>query len=205
MEEKIIQITSGKGPAECERVVYLVLQKMKKELEERGISFLAIVGVDGKQDDTLLSVMLRISGNGVLQFCKEWQGTVQWIAQSPFRRFHKRKNWFVGIVSYDIPLKVNFSEADVIFQTTRASGPGGQHVNKVESAVRAIHEPSGIAVTVASERSQLMNKKAAVERLKMKLICRDLEQKAQDERAQWMQHNELIRGNPVKTFREPMD
>lgn len=182
----------------------LILGKMKKQAAAQQLKLEPLDLVEGKQRETYLSVLLKVSGENVQPFCEEWEGTIQWIAQSPYRKFHKRKNWFAGVTVYDIPKTSDWNEKDVSFQTLKASGPGGQHVNKVESAVRATHLPSGISVTASTERSQTMNKKEAIERLKNKLLGLQLEKSRQDEQEQWMEHNTLERGNAVKVFKEEM-
>ena len=202
MEQKIIQITSGKGPAECERVVAKVLEKILKHARTAELETTMVESVKGNIAGTLLSAMVMLKGKGTNLFCTQWEGSVQWIAQSPYRKYHKRKNWFVGVIVHDITKQMEWNDKDVVYQTMRASGPGGQHVNKTESAVRATHLPSGISVTASAERSQLMNKKEATERLKNKLISWKLEQANEKIQDQWMEHNLLLRGNPVKVFKE---
>ncbi len=204
MKEKIMQITSGKGPAECERVVALLLKKITKAAEREQLGVEIIELVPGKPDDTLLSALIRIRGENVSSFYIEWEGTVQWIAQSPFRKNHKRKNWFAGIHVYDVSVFPEWKEKDVTYQTMRASGPGGQHVNKTESAVRATHVPSGISVTASEERSQMLNKKAATERLKNKLLGMHVDELNAQQRSQWLEHHSLQRGNAGKIIREPL-
>jgi len=205
MEENIIQITSGKGPAECERVVALLLRKITRAAEREQLSVEIIELVPGKPDDTLLSALIRIKGERAGSFCKMWEGTVQWIAQSPFRRNHKRKNWFAGINVYDVSVFPQWNERDIAYQTMRASGPGGQHVNKTESAVRATHVPSGISVTASDERSQMMNKKAATERLKCKMLSKSVDELNAQQKSQWMEHHSLERGNAGRVFREELE
>lgn len=204
MEQKIIQITSGKGPSECERVVAKVLEKILKHAHTAQVETAMIESVKGNIAGTLLSAMVMLKGKGTDLFCTQWEGSIQWIAQSPYRKYHKRKNWFVGVIIHDITKQMEWNEKDVVYQTMRASGPGGQHVNKTESAVRATHVPSGISVTASAERSQLMNKKDATERLKNKLISWKLEQANEKIQNQWMEHNLLLRGDPVKVFKEDL-
>jgi peptide chain release factor len=205
MEQKIIQVTSGKGPEECERVVAKVLEKILRHARTSQLEVTIIESVKGRMPGTLLSAMISVKGKELPTFCKQWEGSIQWIAQSPYRKFHKRKNWFVGVVIHDITKQMQWNEKDVTYQTMRASGPGGQHVNKTESAVRATHVPSGVSVTASAERSQLMNKKEATERLKNKLIGWQLEQANEKIQDQWMENNLLERGNAVQVFKERLD
>ena len=205
MNEKLLLITSGKGPAECERVVSLLLQKILREAKQQQLLVTMIDEVPGKEPRTCLSALLQIIGKNAETFCASWEGTVQWIAQSPFRKFHKRKNWFAGISVYDVTAFDSWNDRDVVYQTMRASGPGGQHVNKTDSAVRATHLPSGISVTASDERSQAMNKKAATERLRNKLLALQVEEKNRQLRSQWLEHHSLERGNAARIFREPLE
>ncbi|HEY8916709.1 MAG TPA: peptide chain release factor-like protein, partial [Chitinophaga sp.] len=93
---------------------------------------------------------------------------------------------------------------DVRFETCRASGPGGQHVNKVETAVRGIHQPSGIQVLAMDGRSQIMNKKLCLQRLKAKVLAWQTEQLVAQQQHQWQEHNVLERGNAVRTIKEEL-
>ena len=82
----------------------------------------------------------------------------------------------------------------------RASGPGGQHVNKTDSAIRATHTKSGIVVTAREERSQLMNKKLALARIASVLKEQKITAIASQEQLRWELHQQLERGNPKRIF-----
>lgn len=204
MEKIYIQITSGRGPAECCRAVALVLEKILKQAQQQGLIVNVLDREPGQINRTLLSATIEIEGVEAKALLREWEGTVQWIARSPYRIHHQRKNWFVGVYEIKETDKAKFNEKDFEYQTLRASGPGGQHVNKTESAVRVIHIPSGLSVTASDQRSQLQNKKLATERLFVKLAAWNLEQIAQKAEENWNNHNNLQRGNPVKVIRESL-
>jgi len=91
-------------------------------------------------------------------------------------------------------------EQDIRFETLRASGPGGQHVNKTESAVRAIHVPTGLTTVSQEQRSQRANKRIARRKLWVLLDARRSDGAADEKQARWQQHHALERGNAVRTY-----
>jgi peptide chain release factor len=186
------------------RVVLKVQEKIIQEARHEGIQITVLESTQGDQNGTLLSSLLLLKGENLPAFIQAWQGTIQWIAQSPYRRFHKRKNWFVGVQSFEMTTQMDWNEKEVRFETFRASGAGGQHVNKVESAVRGVHIPSGIQVVAMDSRSQIQNKKTCIERLKAKIIAWQTEQIIAQQSLQWNEHNALERGNPRRVFQEKL-
>ena len=96
---------------------------------------------------------------------------------------------------------IQIDDKDIRYETSRSGGAGGQNVNKVETAVRAVRIPSGLSVRCDDERNQLQNKNRAKERLMLKLSTINDEKKAEQDRKIWMNHNLLDRGNPIQTFR----
>ncbi len=202
MKTKIIQITAGTGPAECTWVVAKVLKELLKSATSDKLKYDILNQEKGEENGTVQSATVQLKGDKktIDRFLNEWIGTVQWIGQSTFRKFHKRKNWFVGIFEMEDRKEVELKEHEVKYQAMRSSGPGGQHVNKVSSAIRAIHEPTGIQVVVMDTRSQHQNKKLAKQRLAQKVAEKNLEGFKASIKDQWENHRELERGNPVKIF-----
>jgi len=199
---KIIQITSGRGPAECCLAVALALKEMLNEIKLHGLKYEIIERVAGIENGTLGSVCLKVEGKNAAEFSQSWQGSLLWIAQSPYRKFHKRKNWFIGIHVFEKSKAAIWKESDIIYQTMRSSGPGGQNVNKTETAVRATHKSSGLFVVARDSRSQLQNKKQATERLKELFDKQQISGDLKNEDAQWQNHNELERGNPKRVYKD---
>lgn len=204
MKKVLIQITSGRGSVECCRVVARVEELMLHEARKLGINIEVLENKKGDVEGTLLSATLQAEGKNLEAFTKQWQGTIQWIAQSPYRKFHRRKNWFVGVAIFDVQQQPVLNLKEITFETCRASGPGGQHVNKVETAVRGTHTPSGIRVLASDSRSQLENKKLCLERLKAKVLAWQTDKLVARQQKQWTEHNVLERGNAVKTIVEKL-
>lgn len=203
MKKVYLQITSGRGPTECCRVVAEVLKMMTTEARQMGFEAEVIEREKGVVAHTLFSAVISLSGDTAKlnNFIASWEGTVLWISRSPYRKFHRRKNWFVGVSRLAVPEPSDWDERDIEFQTLRASGPGGQHVNKTETAVRATHSASGISVVASDSRSQLQNKRLAAERLQVKLAAIKQEKLLAQTQDNWQNHNRLQRGNPVKTIK----
>lgn len=198
--EKIIQITSGRGPAECTWVVAQVLKKVLQEAAALDLKANVLQHEAGSENGTVESAIVLLEGKEVNDFVKSWTGTIQWIGKSTFRKFHKRKNWFIGIFEIEKTKEMVFSEKDIQYQAMRSSGAGGQHVNKVSSAIRATYSPTGISVVSMDSRSQHQNKKLATERLLIKVQEASLSKIKDQFQSQWMNQMQIERGNPIRTF-----
>ncbi|KFF04431.1 peptide chain release factor H [Flavobacterium reichenbachii] len=198
--EKIIQITAGRGPAECTWVVAQVLKKVLDEAQEQGLEATLLQREVGQENGTVETATIGIKGNNAEKFTNSWIGTIQWIGQSQFRKMNKRKNWFIGVFEIESQKGFSVSEKDIQYQAMRSSGAGGQHVNKVSSAVRATHIPTGIAVVSMDSRSQHQNKKLATERLLKKIEDEKLVQLKNHVGKQWENQLNIERGNPVRVF-----
>ncbi len=193
-------VTSGSGPAECQQAVAGILEVMHSEAERLSVDF-DFTGTRSKHG--FKSAVILVSGTEAETFADRWRGTIKWRATSTLRPSHKRANWFIGV--FDLPAPAQPHGAilanDVVFETFRAGGPGGQHQNTTDSAVRATHRLSGLVAVAREERSQHRNKSLAFERLQQLMAAQIAADEATQKAANNGLHHVLQRGNPVRRFK----
>ncbi len=197
-----IQITAGRGPVECARAVTLVARELLKALP-----MLQLTDSEPHNQvyDCFMSMTFTTDEVIPTSIVEEWQGTVLWRStKNHYRPGHKRSNWFVGINFFDDVELPHIDESDIVYETCRSGGKGGQNVNKVDTAVPATHIPTGLSVKCSVERSQSQNKSLARERLLLKLRQQNDKTLADSQSRQWSNHDNLERGNPVKKFSGPL-
>ncbi|MDE5660720.1 MAG: peptide chain release factor H [Muribaculaceae bacterium] len=193
-----IQITAGRGPVECARAVALVARELLNAIPSLR---LADCEPHKQHDGCFMSMTFATEATTPQAIVDEWQGTILWRStRNPYRPAHKRSNWFVGVNFFDEVELPRIDESDIVYETCRSGGKGGQNVNKVETTVRAIHTPTGLSVKCSDERSQSQNKVLAHERLLLKLRQQNDKVIAESYSRQWSNHDRLKRGNPVKIF-----
>jgi len=201
---RLIQISSGRGPTECELAAGKYLAAFLQEhpaavvKEKHNGSYAECGRLAG---ECYKSVLVEIPVDEDVKL-----GTVKWICQSPFRHKHKRKNWFVDVseiqdASRSQDSDINISDKSLIrFETFRSGGKGGQNVNKVETGVRVIHVPTGMAVSSTTARTQLQNKKIAIDRLIQLLVALNKDSRDLLEENKWLEHEKIVRGNAFAVY-----
>jgi peptide chain release factor len=195
MSERIMmQISSGQGPSECELAVAKLFGALCREFPDIEL----VDKSPGGRAGCFKSIRFR--GGDEL---RALDGSVQWVCVSPFRPKHKRKNWFVDLSLCAEASTEDFREELIRFETFRSSGKGGQHVNKTESGVRAIYEPTGDSVVIMDERSQHRNKQIAAERLRRQFSERNQAGKAEAKAHNRLEAYKIVRGDPVRVYEGP--
>jgi len=204
MTKKILytcQISSGRGPEECQLAARLFLEEVKKE----SVDFFPLEILTGNRDGCILSATFKTHTD-----FRPLEGSIEWICKSPFRPDHKRKNWFVdfSIIEKEEDYEINterksmgLEKRNIKFMHFRSGGKGGQNVNKVETAVRLVDTKSGIAVTASRERSQLLNRRIAEEKLLQAIENKELSAMEGKKNSAWKKHTELVRGKAVRVYK----
>ena len=197
----ILQLSAGQGPAECRTFVPLLAEIIRKDAAAKNLVCLPLTEYAPKGKETA-SIRLSVEGD-LDDFRKSWEGTVKWIWQSTIRPHWPLKNWFVKVSFFDFQADHSgkIKASDLKIETCRASGPGGQHVNKTDSAVRIIHLPTGLEASASEERSQTRNRELAMLRLQEKMHLISEQRQASEKAEMRLDHYHLERGDAVRTFK----
>ncbi len=178
----VLSIDAGAGGTDAQDWAEMLLRMYTRWGEQHGYKVTTTELSEGGEAG-IKSVTLEIEGRYAYGYLKSEKGTHRLVRISPFNANGKRQTSFAGVdvmPVLDSSVTLDIPEKDLEITTSRSGGKGGQNVNKVETAVRVVHIPSGLAVRCTQERSQLQNKEKALALLKAKLLAIAEEQRLQE-------------------------
>ena len=167
----ILNIHPGAGGKESEDWAFMLFRMYKRWIDRNGYDMKILNYQDGDENG-LKDVSIEINGNNVYGNLKSEVGVHRLVRISPFDSNSRRHTSFASVFVYPViedDIDITIDDKDIKIDTYRASGAGGQHVNKTDSAVRITHMPTGIVCQCQNERSQLKNRNIAYKILKSKL------------------------------------
>lgn len=197
-----IDIQSGSGGTEAQDWASMLLRMYLRYCERRGFKVEVLEESEGDVAG-LKSASLKISGDYAYGYLRTESGVHRLVRKSPFDSGNRRHTSFASVSVFpevDDSIEVEINPADLRIDTYRASGAGGQHINKTDSAVRITHAPTGVVVQCQNDRSQHRNKAEAMAMLKAQLYALELRKRNEEKQAIEDSKTDIGWGHQIRSY-----
>jgi peptide chain release factor 2 len=200
--DAILSIHPGAGGTESQDWAEMLLRMYTRYAEKKGFTA-KLLDVTPGEEAGIKSASVELRGTNAFGHLKAESGVHRLVRISPFDSSSRRHTSFASVFVYpeiDENIEVEVRDDDLQIDTYRASGAGGQHVNKTDSAVRITHKPSGIVVQCQSERSQHRNKEYAMKILRAKLYSKKKEEEREKLDKMMQSQTEIAWGKQIRSY-----
>lgn len=197
-----LDINAGSGGTEAQDWAEMILRMYLRWGEQHKFTT-ELMEVSAGEVAGVKSATIKFSGPYAFGWLRTETGVHRLVRKSPFDSGNRRHTSFAAVYAYpevDDDIDIEINPADLRIDTYRASGAGGQHVNRTDSAVRITHEPSGVVVQCQNDRSQHKNKAQAMKQLKAKLYEVELAKRREDQQAVEETKSEIGWGNQIRSY-----
>ncbi len=197
-----VDIQAGSGGTEAQDWAEMLLRMYLRWAERRGFAT-EIIEVSAGEVAGIKSATVRVSGDYAFGWLRTETGVHRLVRKSPFDSGNRRHTSFAAVFvapEIDDEIEIDINPADLRIDVYRASGAGGQHVNRTESAVRITHNPTGIVVQCQNDRSQHKNKATAMKQLKAKLYEREMLERRAESQALEDSKSDIGWGSQIRSY-----
>ena len=197
-----LEVHPGAGGTESADWAQMLLRMYTRWAERRGYA-VEVLDLSEGEEAGIKGAMVEVRGQFAYGFLRPEAGVHRLVRISPFDAQSRRHTSFASVFVYpvvDDEINIEVRDEDIRMDVFRASGAGGQHVNKTSSAVRLTHLPSGIVVSCQQERSQFKNKATAMKMLKNALYQREVEERERKKAAMDAAKTDVSFGNQIRSY-----
>jgi peptide chain release factor 2 len=197
-----LTLHAGAGGTESCDWTEMLFRMYRRYCEERGFSTEILDYLPGEEAG-IKRITFSVTGEYAYGYMKAERGVHRLVRISPFDANRRRHTSFAGldvVAEVEDEIEIEIKDSDLKIDTFRSSGPGGQHVNKTDSAVRITHLPTGIVVTCQAERSQHANRQKAMKLLRARLYELELDKRRKELEKFYGQKGEIAWGNQIRSY-----